>query len=72
MFCHYCYFKHIGYKFELCVCDGCHDISMMAYELKNISILNVKGVNYRCVLQNMTRNDAITRLNSSKLGDKST
>ena len=25
---------------------------MMAYELENIAILNVKGVDYRCVLWN--------------------
>ena len=35
---------------------------MMAYEFKNIAILNVKGVDYRCVLWNMTRNDTINML----------
>ena len=43
---------------------------MMAYELENITILNVKGVDYRCVIWNMTKNDAINRLNKSKLNDK--
>ena len=47
MICHYWYFKDIGYKFEPYVCNECHDISMMAYELENIAILNVKGVDYR-------------------------
>ena len=42
MICHYWYFKDIGYKYEPYVCNGCHDLSMMAYELKNIAILNVK------------------------------
>ena len=42
----------------------------MAYELENITILNVKGVDYRCVLWNITKNDAINRLNNSKLDDK--
>ena len=32
---------------------------MLAYELKKIAILNVKGVDYRCVLWNMSKNDAI-------------
>ena len=50
--CHYCYFKNIGYKFEPQVCNGCHDILLMAYLLKNVAILNVKGVDYRCVLWN--------------------
>ena len=30
-------------------------ISMMVYESENIAILNVKGVDYRCVMWNMTR-----------------
>ena len=73
MFCHYWYFKDIGYKFEPHVCNRCHDISMMVYEFKKkIGILNVKGVDYRCVLWNISRNDAINRLDNSKLHDKRT
>ena len=34
--------------------------------------MNVKGVDDRCVLWNMTRNDGINRLNNSKLEDKVT
>ena len=37
---------------------------MMAYELKIIAILNVKGVDYRCVLRGISRNNAINRLNN--------
>ena len=72
MICHYCYFKGIGYKFEPRVCNICHDILMRAYEMENIAILNVKGVDYRCVLWNITKNDSIKRLNNSKLDDKVT
>ena len=43
---------------------------MMAYELKNIAILNVEGVNHRCVLWGVTKNDAINMLGNSKLDDK--
>ena len=50
--CHYWHFKDICYTFESHVCNKYHDISMMAYELENIAILNVKGVDYRCVLWN--------------------
>ena len=48
------------------------DISMMTYELKNIAILNVKGVDYKCILQNMTKNYANNWLNNSNLNDKGT
>ena len=48
--CYYWYFKDVGYKFQPYVCIGCHAVSLMAYELKNIIILNAKGVDYRCIL----------------------
>ena len=43
---------------------------MLAYELKNIAILNVKGVDYRCILWNMTKDDANNLLHNSWLGNK--
>ena len=43
---------------------------MMAYELKNVAILNAKGVDYRCILWGINKNDAINRLNNSVLEDK--
>ena len=70
MLCHYRYFKDFGYKFQPYVCNGCHAVSMMAYELKNIAILNAKGVDYRCILWGISKNDAINRLNNSVLEDK--
>ena len=45
---------------------------MMACELKNIAILNVKGVDHRRVLWDITKNDAINMLDNSKLDDKGT
>ena len=47
-----------------------HDISMMAYELENIAILNMKDVDYICIMWDMNKCDASDRLNSSKLDDK--
>ena len=50
MLCPYWYFKDVGFKFKLCVCNKCHEVLMAAYELKNIAILNVKGIHFRCIL----------------------
>ena len=44
MLCHYWFFKDVGLTFEPHVCNNCHYILMTAYKLKNIAILNVKGV----------------------------
>ena len=50
MFCDYWYFKDVEFKFEAHVCDKCHNVLMTAYELKNIAILNLKDVDFRCIL----------------------
>ena len=47
MLWHYWYFKDVGFKFELHVCNKCHNVLMTAYELKNNAILNIKGVDFR-------------------------
>ena len=70
MICHYWYFKDIGYKYEPYVCNRCHDLLMVVYDLKNFMILNIKGVDYRCYIFNMSKNDAITLLNNSVLDNK--
>ena len=70
MLCHYWYFKDVGFKFEPHVCNKCHDVLMTAYELKNIAILNVKGVDYRCILWVISKNEAVNILKNSVLEDK--
>ena len=45
-------------------------ISMMAYDLRNIAILNVKSVDYRCVIWNITKIDASYMLDNYELDDK--
>ena len=65
MICHYCYFKDIGYKHEAHVCNKCHELLMVVYDLKNFMILNIKGADYRCYVFNMSRSDAINLLNNS-------
>ena len=42
---------------------------IMVYEIKNIAMLNVKGVDYRRVLWGETKNDATSMLCNSKLDD---
>ena len=70
--CHYWYFRDIRYKFEPYVCNKCHDISMMVYDLDDFMNLNIKGVDYRCFVCNMSKNTAVKLLNNSKLDDKVT
>ena len=41
-----------------------------AYELKNIAILSVGGVVFRCILLGITKDEAVNRLKKSALEDK--
>ena len=43
---------------------------MVVYDLKSFIILNIKGVDYRCYVFNMSKNDAINLLNNSCLDNK--
>ena len=70
MLCHYWYFKDVGFKFEPHVCNKCHDVLMTTYELKSIAILNVKRVDFRCILWGLSRNEAVNRRDNSVLKDK--
>ena len=70
MICRNWYFKDIGYKYQPYVCNKCHDLSMIVYDLSDFMILNIKGVDYRCYIFNMSKNDAITLLNNSVLNNK--
>ena len=49
MLCHYWYFKDIGFKFQPYACNRCHDLSMMIYDLDDFMVLNIRGVNYKCL-----------------------
>ena len=70
MVCNYWYFKDVGYKYQPHVCNGCHDLSMVVHDLNDFMILNIKGVDYRCYVFNMSKNDAIKLLNNSWLDNK--
>ena len=40
--CHYWYFK--GFKYEPCLCNGCHDLMQKAMSFNNVAIAYVKGI----------------------------
>ena len=48
----------------------CHHLSTVPYDLNNFMILNIKSVDYRCYVFNMSKNDAVTLINNSVLDNK--
>ena len=61
--------KDIVFKFEEHVCNKCHDLSTMAYSLKNVAIFSAKGVTFRCILMIISKNEGLKRLNNSMTYD---
>ena len=68
---HYCYFLDKGFKFQPDVCNGCHDVLVMSMKLSNITILNINGVDYQCIIKGIGKSEAINLLRNADLAEKS-
>ena len=51
-----------GFKFQLAVCNGCHDLLMMSMSLNDTSLLNIHGVDCRCTISKIIKCKAINLL----------
>ena len=66
MVCHYCFFNH-GFKFQDSVCNGYLDFTILCLDISNITIITVKNVDYRYVINNISISEAINLLKSALL-----
>ena len=57
--CHYWCFKDIGFKYEPYLCSGCHDLMQKAINFNDITIVSVKGSDYRIHFWYMNKDYAI-------------
>ena len=69
--CHYWYFLNRGFKFQPNVCNRCHDLLMMSMNLDDIAILNIKGSVYCCIINRISKNEAINLMQNADLTEKS-
>ena len=46
---------------------GCHDVLMMSMKLSDISILNIKSADYRCIINGISKKEAINLLKNVDL-----
>ena len=68
--CYYWYFKDIGSRYELHLCDGCHDLMQKSVGFNNVAIVYVKGSACRINFWYMSKDDAINIMNNSNLINK--
>ena len=51
-----------GFKFQLYVCSGCHDLLIMSRNHNDIAILNIRCVDYRCNINEISKSDTVNLL----------
>ena len=66
--CHYWFFYH-GLKFQDSVCNGCPYLTMLSVNVRDIAIITVKNVNYRCIIHFISKSGAINISKSYVLED---
>ena len=69
--CHYWYFLNKDFKFQPNICSRCHDLLMMSMNLSDIAILNIKSVDYHCIISRISKNEAINLMQNANLTEKS-
>ena len=57
-------------KIQLHTWNGCHDVLMMSMNLSNIAILNIHGIDYRCITNENSNTEAINLRRSTDLNKK--
>ena len=53
------------------VCNGCHDVLIMSINLSDIAFLNICGVDYCCIINGISKSEAVGLLTNAKLNEKS-
>ena len=54
---HYWYFINKGFKFEPNVCNGYQDPLLMSVNFNDIAILNVRGIDYCCIINEISKSE---------------
>ena len=65
--CHYWYLFNHNFKFQPSICNRYHGLSVMSVNLSNIAILNIKGSDYCCIINLISKNEAIILLRNFDL-----
>ena len=53
--------------FEPYVFNGCHDVSLMFINRSNVAILNIRSVDYCCIIEGISKSEAVNLQQNAKL-----
>ena len=60
-----------AFKFQMYVSNGCLDVLMISVNLSNIAILEIHVVEYHCVINEISKSEAINLMQNIDLSEKS-
>ena len=63
------FFNH-KFEFQDSLCNGCHDLTMLFLIVSDIAIITIKGVDYCCIIDDISKFEAIYLLKNSMLEDR--
>ena len=56
---HYWYSLKKDFKFQLNVCNRCHDLLTMSVNISDIAAFNIKDSDYCCIISRISKNEAM-------------
>ena len=59
-----------GFKFQDYVCSGCHILTMLSVNTSDIAVITVKNLDYRCIIHNISKSEAINLSKNSVLENR--
>ena len=68
--CHYWYTSEKGLIFQPYVFNDCHHVLMMSINLNDIVILNIKGADYCCIINRISKSEVVNLLQNTDLSEK--
>ena len=60
--CYFWYFLDKGFKFQPSTCNRSRDVLIMSMNLNDSAILNIYGVGYRCIINEISKIKAVNLL----------
>ena len=64
-------FLNKGFKFHTDVSNGYHDALMMSMNISDTTILNIHSVDYRCIINRVSKSTAVNLLQTSNFNERS-
>lgn len=59
---HYLHILGKVFQFQPSVCNGFHGGLIMSMKLSNFDILNIYGIDHRCIIKRISKSDALNSL----------